>query len=153
MTDLHTVKVGIGIGELLFGSSRDDVRKYLGSPDKIDIDRDTDGMKHELWIYELIGGSVSFDEEDDFRLSIIETSSPLATLEGMCVIGLARDAVLSHLCRFGIGNMTNNEDNLEKITFDDVELNLWFELDILRDIQWSVLFDEYDKISWPKQKS
>ena len=80
------------MGSLKFGATQEQVKEYLGDPDKVNVDGDA-GDRNVIWVYDIIDGFVAFDEEDDFRFCDIETSSPQAIFEGLALIGWTIDAV------------------------------------------------------------
>ena len=67
------IKLGIGIGELKFGITRDSVREMLGEPESCEkySYSNTEKDLTESWYYTTLGISVGFDEEDNWRLGLI----------------------------------------------------------------------------------
>ena len=42
-------------------------------------------------------------------------------------------------------------DQIQRLP-EEAEINLWFEDDVLTEIQWGVLIDENDEVVWPKAR-
>ncbi len=65
------IRLGKGIGDLLFGSSKDEVQAYLGKPDEIGhYSYDREGLEnYETWKYADLGILATFDEEYGFVLA------------------------------------------------------------------------------------
>ena len=157
MTDIISIKLGIGIGDLRFGATRSEVQDYPGQPDRSDSDGES-GEVHIMWYYDSIEGYVSFDEEDDFRLGTIEASSQLMMLNEKAIIGQSKSGVLEALADMPLGayeemlsDLENNGDKKScQLTFDSHSLNLWFEDNVLTEVQWGYLFDENgNEVVWP----
>lgn len=152
----ETIKLGIGLGELKFGATRDEARAHFGDPEEVAVDEE-DGDSSEAWYYWESGLSLHFDQEDDFRLGTIETSSPTATLNGTAMVGLSKADVLELLSRAGMDDTDESyhdvgEDGERReclIEVDSKNLSLWFEDDELTATQWSYFLNDDDLPIWP----
>ncbi len=142
------IRLGKGIGDLFFGSTRETVKAYLGSPNKINkYSYDRKGEeKGEIWIYTDLCLVAFFDESEDFRLSSLEVNSPNYLLNGISFIGMCKADVLKIVLKSDFGLM---EDNNDLLIFDKVSLNMWFEDDILSEIQWGPFWTDDEQIDWP----
>jgi len=157
MNAITTIKLGIGLGDLPFGATRDAVTAYLGHPDGTESHGDPGNAKI-MWYYSSIAGYVSFDEDDGFRLGTIETASQSASLNGQCLIGLPKQEVLEFLTGLPLGEPEEQVNDLEDdgdsrsclLSFSSQSLNLWFEDDVLTEIQWGYLIDENGQVIWPE---
>ena len=158
MNDIFTIKLGIGLGDLRFGATRGEVQAYLGQPDKTESEGDP-GKVQTTWHYDSIKGYVSFDEDDNFRLGTMESASRSMELNGQCLIGQSKCEVLDALTGMSLGEFREELNDLEKaedkrdclLYFDSQSLSLWFEDNILTEIQWGYLFNESgDKVVWPE---
>ena len=155
MNDITTIRPTIGLGNLRFGVTRDEVADYLGQPDRIETDGDA-GDTHIMWYYDAIGGYVSFDEDDGIRLGTIETSSPEASIEGKCLIGISKAEALAWLSEIGepreqLNDLYGDGDSRGCLfSICSHGLNLWFEDNVLTEVQWGYLLDENDEVVWPE---
>lgn len=158
MNDCNTVKLGVGIGDLKFGARQDQVHAYLGEPDEISKDGDPDEVTI-TWYYWSRGLSVCFDQEKNYRFYTCEISSHSASLDGHFLIGLSSDDVLAALQSTRLYEPKINDEYLEfedgsKVAlyqYSTQGLNLWFEDNILTEIQWEPTIDEKDQVVWPAQ--
>ncbi|MEM9378576.1 MAG: hypothetical protein AAGB93_01410 [Planctomycetota bacterium] len=90
----HEVKPGVGIGALLLGMTRDEVRERIGDPTEIER-TDVAGVTDENWSYDALQLRLSFGEDDEWRLWSINSSCPWATLEGVRVVGICESDLLA----------------------------------------------------------
>jgi hypothetical protein len=150
------IRLGKGIGDLLFGSSREEVRAYLGEPNEVgQHSYDGEGSdRYETWKYADLGILATFDEEDEFVLGTLSVYSDTCLLNGRPLIGKARDEVLKAISALNPGAMTSedmsSEDDLELLSFDSISLNLWLVDGVVNDIQWSPFWLDEEHQDWPK---
>jgi len=151
MTNTKDVKIGIGLGDIKFGISREDLISTLGDPtetDQYSPVEDEDYMT-ESWHYDDHEFSVSFDEEDNWRLTTIAISSPDALINNVTLIGKKKEEVLEILKPLNLGEMEADDelegiDNNELVSFVESSINFWFEDGVLSEIQWGVLWADED---------
>jgi len=150
------IRLGKGIGDLLFGSSRDEVLAYLGEPDEIGhYSYDREGFElYETWEYANLGINATFDEEDGFVLGMLSAYSDTCSLNGQPLVGKTREEVLQAISALDPGSMTSegmsSESDLELISFDSISLNLYVEDGVVNDIQWSPFWLDEEHQDWPK---
>ncbi len=146
----ETIEIGIGIGPLRFGMTREEVNSLLGEADEIEyIEATSDDEESSIiWHYDEMEFSLSFADEPDWILVAIATSSEEVHLAGKKVMGMSKEAVLKLVDDFGLG-----EPDEEEITDEDgipstvvylyeSAMNLWFENNELSEIQWGAIWDE-----------
>lgn len=156
--NITDVKIGSGLGDIPFGCTKEKLRHLIGEPDEIDsynASGEEDGYLTEAWHYDEHEFSVSFDEEDNWRLTTISISSPQCMLNGNQLIGKGMDDVLELLGNedFGENELDDlSDDNIDQklISFLPASLNLWFENGELSEIQWGVLWSDEDTPRWPE---
>ncbi len=91
MNDYLTIKFAIGLGDLKFGASRDDVELYLGDEYEIDdyeIDEYEDSI---MWLYRRTGISLSFDAEENYVLVTLETDNHESLVWGRKVFKMSKE--------------------------------------------------------------
>jgi len=118
-----------GVGDIKFGMTRDELIKTIGEPDEVhEMDFDEEG-KSETWHYDYLELSVSFEENDDWKLTVISVSSEEFTLNGDKLIGQDMDAILSKLNDAGATHIDLEEEDLgqELVIVENLNLNFWFE--------------------------
>lgn len=155
--NIKDVKIGIGLGDIEFGCTKEKLKYLLGEPTEKDIynaSGEEDGYMTESWHYDEQEFSVSFDEEDNWKLTTISSSSEVTLFKGKSLIGKSMDEVLELLADEDLGeneleDLSDEEVSQKLITFLASSLNLWFEDDELTEIQWGVLWSDEDTPIWP----
>lgn len=140
------IKLGIGIGELKFGISLEEVLKIMGEPDEKHrenfSDEDVDFYAEE-WHYDELELSLSFDMLERLELSTISVSSISYLLNGQQLIGQSRADVEKAIATMDLSSdweeLKNIEDGGDLISNEDEGLSLWYEDNILTEIQWEVI--------------
>jgi len=156
--EIKDIIIGVGLGPIKFGITRDELIEIIGEPDEIDefSYSETEEDMTESWHYDELEMSVSFDEEQDWRLSNIAVSSEDYEFKGEFLIGMGREELLAKLSEMNLGELEivdySNEENPDHklISFDDYGINFWLENGELDEIQWSPLINDDDTINWPK---
>ena len=151
------VKIGDGLGDIKFGFTKEKLKYLIGEPNEIDTynaSGEEDGYLTESWHYDEHEFSVSFDEEDNWRLSTISISSPDSTYKSHQLIGKPMEEVMDLIDADELGENELDDlsdDNIDQklISFIRASLNLWFENGKLSEIQWGVLWSDEDTPSWP----
>lgn len=155
--DIKNIVLGEGLGQIKFGMTRDQVKAILGEPDDVDSyeDMDIEDDGSESWHYDELELSLSFDEEEDWRLVTIAVSAASYLFDGKEVIGMEKEAFLNQVDSLNIGE-SETEDwsseempNHELVSYGDVQANFWFEDGTLTEIQWGPFFEDEDNIKWP----
>jgi DNA-binding PucR family transcriptional regulator len=152
----YEIKAGKGINTIIFGCKRELLKRTLGEPTEKEIYNATEEEDYQTedWHYDELETSFSFDEEDGWRLTTIATSSPEATIKGKKLIGLSVDEALAETENMDLGDnqledFSDEGENQKLISFLDTGINLWFENDVLSEIQWAVLWSDEDTPEWP----
>ncbi len=156
--NVSEIKIGTGLGDILFGSTKEKLKYLIGEPDEIDTynaSGETDGYLTESWHYDEYEFSVSFDEEDNWKLTTISISSTDCLFNGNQLIGKNIDDVLQLIEKDNLGeneldDLSDETTDQKLISFISSSLNLWFENDILSEIQWGVLWSDEDTPNWPE---
>jgi hypothetical protein len=156
--ELSEIKLGLGLGPIKFGMTREEVKTILGEADDIDSYSLDDNGKDlsEAWEYDEFAISISFDEEDDWKLSTVAIASKEYLFRGKKLIGLDQNTLLKELKSLEISDIqvedcSNTEfpDHI-LVEVESLSLNFWLDNGILEEIQWAPLFDENECIIWPK---
>ena len=155
---LKEIKLGIGLGPVKFGMSRAEVKLILGEPSNIEkfSYSDSDQDLTESWEFEDQGISLSFDEEEKWKLTMISITSKFYELEGKSLIGLNIEDLLEQLHKFNYGDVEvedcSDDDIFDNKLIDIVEksISFWLNDDVLDEIQWTPFFIDEDTIDWPE---
>ncbi len=160
MKNTEQIKIGIGLGDLKFGSTRHEVKAFLGEPEEISEDNDSEEKNQMIvWYYWSQDLSFHFEEEDGFRLGEIESSNLNSSLNEKKLIGLSKFKIIEFIQSENLGRFEEKYQDLEDkndkreclISLPEKGINFWHEDNKLTDIQWSYLIDVNDEIIWPKR--
>lgn len=151
MADLSTIRPAVGVGDLRFGATRDEVRTIAGEPSEVLASEEDSGS--ELWVYEAAAVALSFAAEENLRLVSCETFSAKSTFNGESLVGLDRDAAEAALERAGADEgaflAEDDDEGSGQIAVPRLGLSLWFEGGAVESVGWGVLLDDDDKVLWP----
>ena len=157
---LKEIRLGEGLGVIRFGATKDDVKSQLGAPTETEIytlDEDDADDKTEDWHYDELGISLSFEQMNGWRLSSIAVSDEAYTLEDISLIGRGKDEVLEEFHKRGWGSpqeddVVSDEDETQSLYHvDNAMLSLWFEDDVLTEVQWGP-YVKNDEVIWPDER-
>jgi hypothetical protein len=155
---LKEIKLGVGLGPVKFGMTRAQVKFILGEPSNKETFSysDSDDDLTECWEYQELALSLNFDEEEDWKLTMISVTSDFYQLEGVSLVGLDGEALLDKLNKLNIGEIEIedfSEDeifNNELIEIEEKSVSFWLNDDVLDEIQWTPFFIDEDTLDWPK---
>jgi len=154
---LIEIKHGQGLGVLKFGMRKSEVKLLLGEPSFIDEYSHSDSANDltESWEYDDLALSISFDEEENWKLTMISVSADFYQLEGESLIGLNEENVITALTSLKFEDLELEDcseidgENHKVIEVEAQSINFWFIDGVLDEIQWSPLFIDDDTIQWP----
>ncbi|MBA9075948.1 hypothetical protein [Rufibacter quisquiliarum] len=151
----HEIKLGYGIGDLRFGLTMDDVEEIMGEPEEIEESDEEDEFEHKAWNYWDTGFSFYFDQEDDYRLSCIETANPNVTLWGKKIFELSQQEVEDLFKQHGIQSVEKEkiEDNVTCLSYDKEMIDLYFEQGKLLAVNFGVHMDDNLEVLWPAESN
>lgn len=156
--EFQQIKAGVGLGALKFGATREEVKVLLGAPDATEETQNSDeeGDLSESWHYDALELSMSFDQEEDWRLVTLAVTSDFYEFEGKTLIGLSRADLVSTLAKLEVEDLDLEDSDGEEAsthelyTSDDLGLNFWVEDDKVTEVQLSLLFIDEETIDWPE---
>lgn len=151
------IKIGKGVGAIQFGMLREDVVKLLGQPSEKELEKEFDtGDAVETWEYDEHGLSLSFDEEEGWKLETITLNSSKFKLNGVGLIGQDIQQVQDFIEQQELGEMEFEDYSSpefpkhELIDVDEANMFFWFDQEILKEIQFGVQWDDDDNALWPQ---
>ena len=156
--DLKEIKAGIGLGALKFGMDRGQVRQMLGEPDEVEHYSFSEEERDltEAWHYDGMELSLGFDEAAEWKLTTISVTSKYYELENNKLIGLHKDEILPLLNDlqmedYEIDDLTSDgTPHQELIVSDSRGIHLWFDHEILHEIEWGPAWQDEFSIDWPQ---
>jgi hypothetical protein len=144
------IKVGIGIDDIKFGNSIQEIESILGRPDAIKKDEEY-GEFEPMYIYNSRKLSLTFYKNHNERLGYIRSSNSKLTINGSAFIGLPIHEALE-IFKQQIGN----DWELEEYDFWNQYFNeknwivLRVEYDLVTEIELGVPFINEEEYNWPK---
>lgn len=152
----------VGFDKVKFGQTKDKVLEILGTPDEIEEDQqygDTPNEKTTVFYYDELGLSFSFEKEEGYRLMEISFDGTDFVLCGNIRTGMSFDEVMKAVKASDLGEgeeedvseFVDSGDDIKVWVFEDTNVDLYFENDILSTIQLGPEFTEDgNSIVWPK---
>lgn len=155
--ELQQILLGQGLGILKFGMTRPQIIEMIGAPDEKENSSNSDNEEDntETWHYDNEELSLGFDEEEDWRLVTIAVTSQHYELESLSLMGKVFDTVEDELLKMDIDDLEledasdDDASNSKNLSSEEFELNLWFEDNVLSEIQWGPLYGDDETIEWP----
>lgn len=142
--EIYEIKPGFGLGNIEFGSTRDEVKMILGKPDEIetyDFSEEGDDAS-EVWHYDEYEMSLEFNEEFDWQLISFAVSGEDFKLKGERFIGKSKEAAMELIEEMDLGDTEEETtDEVDMIAVPELNLSFWFEEDELSEIQWGPIFE------------
>lgn len=138
----------LGIDALRLGSSREAIEAALGAPDRIAEDRHDDGATSAIWTYRMLRLELSFDSDNDYRLSHITSYHPYTLVRGFNPMGLSGKLLLMKYPHLELEVEVGRDERY----YTDRILDLTYGIVRAKVVSVTV-FPEYDEsgetIKWP----
>lgn len=158
---LKDIRIGEGLGVIRFGATKDEVKQQLGAPsetERYSLDDEDDDDETEDWHYDELNISLSFEQIHDWRLSSIAVSGEEFTLEGRPLIGRNKEDILEEFRSRQWGTPEEDDviagegDGQSLYHIESAMLSLWFEDDVLTEVQWGPIVKNGDPV-WPDERT
>ena len=140
------ISIGKGIGNFVFGLSKNEIKLLLGQPDK----EYSDDYEDIFFLYNNIKTSFKFEKENNYKLGWLETSNIETKLLGLNPWLHEKEELVNILSGL-LSEKPEIEDyrSFESVTFNNSWLELQFEYNQLKHLNIGVLFDDKDNTIWP----
>ncbi len=146
------IKIGKGLGDIHFGLTKKELLQLIGPPTEKEIYLTSEEEEYltEVWHYDEYQFSVSFDEEDGWRLTSITTNNPEVELSRNKLIPKNLNEIVEFASNQNLGDseIEELEGNSVVITFIESSINFWFSNNKLTEIHWGVLWKNEDTPIW-----
>ena len=144
------IKIGIGLDNLVFGMSQEDVKSIMGEPDKIS---ETERENEIVYYFNDLLISATFDKNEDCRMYSIEVFNPKVFMFNQQIVNKDKNEILDLLKSNGYYEVKEEEcDFVETIFCEETWSTFTFEFSKLRSIEISPLYANDDEIIWPSIK-
>jgi len=145
-----TIKIGIGLDNLIFGMSQENVINIMDKPDKI---VKTQPLQDFDYYFDNQLIRISFDSSEDYRLYTIEVFNPKVIMCNQQLINKDKGEILALLKSNGYYEIEQEEyETFETLLCEELGSEFSFEFNKLKSISFSPLFDDNDEIIWPMKK-
>jgi len=149
-----TIIPGVGFDNIKFGMSEDETITLLGKPDEIEVQEMEDGESVNIYYYDDIGVSMSFDSMEDFRLVELAFDDSRYTMEKNFFPGMSKELFFEHATELGdyyVEDLSaEGSDVTELYVFEDKNINVWLREGVVDTIQIGPLWSDDENISWPE---
>ena len=145
------IKLGVGLGDLKFGLTMDEVEAIMGEPEEVEESEEDEEFEYQVWNYWEEGYSFYFDEDDDYRLGLIETANEETTLFGQKIFSMTQAEIEELLKKNGISNAEKEtmETGEKHLTYEKEMLDMYFDKDALVTIKFGVFVSDDLEVKWP----
>lgn len=139
-----------GFGELEFGMTPDEVFEYLGQPDEEEVLEDDEMGDTKVLSYWNKSVSAFFDDPEDPVLTNLETDNPDAMLFGKRIFAMKEKEIIKLMNDNGFSEMEVEDledeeyENERRVSFDEAQMDFFFEDEILTVISWGADFEYED---------
>ena len=144
------IRTGIGINDVKFGLTENEVLDLIGQPTLIQIDEE-DEDKNRVYQYDKLKMKLTFYNKYDGKLGYVRTANPEIKINGQPVIGMEIDKAIK---AFGLKKSEWNKEHY--FTFNSYfNEGIWTTLNeeygVVTDIEFGFLLDESgENPIWPK---
>jgi hypothetical protein len=149
-----TIVPGVGFGTLKFGMSEEEVIKKIGKPDEIEVQEMDDEESINIYYYDDLGVSMSFDSMEDFRLVEFAFDDSRYTMEKDFFPGMSKDLFLENADKLGDYDMEDvsgeDTDVAELYVFEDKNINVWVKDGVVDTIQIGPFWSDDENVAWPQ---
>ncbi len=147
----HTIKPGIGLGNVRFGATMDECREYFGKPEE-ELTEEYEGDEYTSWYYGEGDIALCFEGSEDDRLGTIIISRNDAILDSEKVIGKSLDEIKSYLKKNAYFYLEEEDEispSMKIVTVGALECCFMFTDDVLDGVQWSYFWEDDETPKWP----
>jgi len=139
------ILIGNGIAPFTFGITEDEAISIQGKPDK----KYQDEYEDIFILYNSLEITLKFEKDKDYKLGWIETNNTRAQFPEFSPWDMSQVDIITHLTQI-LGELPQVEDygSFQSITFNNAWLELQFEYEKLKHVNFGVLFNG-DVPVWP----
>ena len=150
MNETWQATPGRGIGNILFGISREKLVEILDEPDALDTTNE-EGDICEHYYYDDLDIAFTFSSAEENRLLVITIGNPQYLVAGKLHTGMEMPEALRMIDEMGWEEPeieSIEEDNLI-YSYGDTGVDVWFEDGLLTGFQMVPQWKNDDEIAWP----
>lgn len=152
----NEVKIGVGVGQIIFGMTRNEIVQMLGTPDIVENSTYINDEKRKIFRYESNGIEFSFDSDYGYKLISIDIEDSRYLIgDAGSIIGLSLNDILRIFERRGftiptIDCISNEyEPNHLMLYYDKESITISFINYICDSFSIGPFWKNDDEILWP----
>ena len=150
-TEIHP---GRGVGPLVLGMSRDEVREALGAPETEEEHTHEDDTQMVSWEFREGRLETDFSSDDDYRLGSITTADHESQIEGVALIGMRESEFLASAKDAGVGPLKLDAEfadlKARDYIWDKMNMSFWVREGVLESITVMPRYDRSGNVpQWP----
>ncbi len=149
-----TIVPGVGFDNIKFGMTEDEVLDVLGNPDEIEVQEMEDGESVNIYYYDDLGVSMSFDSMEDYKLVELAFDDSRYTMEKNFFPGMSKNMFLEHVGELGkyyIEDLSDEDSDVTELyVFEDKNINVWLREGVVDTIQTGPFWRDDENVSWPQ---
>lgn len=149
--DISTIRIGYGLGELMFGSVMEECRQYLGDPDEEETEI-FDDEEYLHWYYDRWSIELCFEASESYRLGTIIAEHDNLLMGEESIMGKSIRYIENYLKKNSYSYCIETAEDMVLIDVDDMECTFIFREDVLEGVQWSYLWLDDDTPQWPERR-
>ncbi len=155
MIDSFKILPGKGVGNIRLGMKKEEVEQILGQPNDKEVIEYDDGENSCTYYYFNLEIDLTFESDDDDRLSFISIESEKFSIEDKIKIGQSKEEVIKicHDLKFSepeLEDLSSEEiPNQELLSLDYENINFWFTDNRLDEIQIGPFWKDDETPIWP----
>lgn len=142
------IKPKVGLGELDFGITMEQLIEVIGKPEEVEDLADEDDFNTTILNYWEMGLTAYYEGTDNSVLSCFETDNRNSTLFGKPVFNMKEQEILDLMKANGFKEIDSDTEEWgeKRISYDDAMLDFYFNEGQLLSINWGVLVNENGEI-------
>lgn len=151
----YEIILGKGFDKIKLGMSRKDIENILGEPDEIETHDYPEGGQSITLSYHEDGFDLTFESENDYKLSYISVFSDKFSLDNQIKVGQTKKEVLQKLNKSDFSEPEIEDVGGEEYPDNELaflkneNINLWFSDEELDEIQFGPFWKDDETPVWP----
>ena len=147
------LKLGIGIDNIIFGATQNEIESLLGKPDRIRVDEEY-GEFEPMIQYNSKQIRLTFYKKHSGKLGYIRSSNPSIEFNNKKIIGKSISEIFKIFSTIPKDNWEIEEYDFWIQYFNEGWwINLRIEYDTVSEIEMGVPFIDEENYKWPDQKA
>jgi hypothetical protein len=146
-----TIDPEVGFGQLTFGLTMNQVKSLIGEPNEVEVINEKEADEAIVWHFDNLDISVFFETGEIPRMSSVEVFNVNATIWDYRLFDYKEAEIVAFIKSKGFESEDAevHEWGERRLSFDDLNLDLYFENDILVTVSYGVFLNSEDTLHYP----